>query len=128
MEEVVKLIHGYKQRAVEEIGAAKLLANSHLYAGAISRAYYACFYAINYLLIQDGIDAKTHKQVAIEFRKKYIKTGMLDKQFSRILDQLFNTRMLSDYDATIELEPERVTHLISLAETFVSEITKVRSV
>lgn len=126
MEETVKLVYGYKRRALEEIKSARLLADSHLHAGAVSRAYYACFYAINYLLIQDGIDAKTHKQVAVEFRKKYIKTGLLDKKLSQILDQLFNTRMLSDYDAIIDLEPKRVTHLISLAETFVLEVIKIK--
>lgn len=86
MEKIVKLVESYKQRAGEELKAAKLLFASHLSAGAISRAYYACFYAINYLLLQEGMEAKTHKQVAIELRKRYIKTGRLDKKFSRILD------------------------------------------
>lgn len=125
MEEVKQLIEGYKKRSYEEIEASKLLAGSHLYAGAISRAYYACFYAINYLLFQEGIEVKTHKQVAIEFRKRFIKTNKLDKKFSRILDQLFNTRMLSDYDATIELEEEQVVHLIKLAEEFVHGTLKL---
>lgn len=114
-------MESYRNRAREEIKAARLLFGSHLHAAAVSRAYYSCFYMINCLLLKEGIETKTHKQLAIEFRKRYIKTGALDKKFSRILDQLFNTRMLSDYDATIDLSADQVDHLIKLAEEFIAE-------
>jgi uncharacterized protein (UPF0332 family) len=126
MEEVRELIESYKKRAQEELEAANLLLGSQLYAGAISRAYYACFYAMNYLLIYDGIETKTHKQLAVEFRKNYIKTGKLDRKYSRILDQLFNTRILSDYDATIELEQDKVVSLIKASEEFVSGLLSAK--
>ncbi len=122
MEEVEKLLASYKKRSLEETKTAELLFNSHLFAGAISRAYYACFYAINYLLLQQGIEVKTHKQLAIEFRKRFIKTGKLDKELSKILDRLFNTRMIVDYDASVELEIDQVKHLIEQAEKFIKEI------
>lgn len=125
MEEHLNLIESYRKRAKDEIEAANLLFGSHLYAASVSRAYYGCFYMITSLLLGDGVETKTHKQLAIEFRKRYIKTGMLDKKYSLILDQLFNTRMMSDYDATINLEPAQVSHLIKLAEEFVSEILKI---
>lgn len=125
MEEIIKLLEGYKMRSKEEIEASKLLASSHIHAGAVSRGYYACFYAISYLLLQQGVETKTHKQLAVEFRKRFIKTSLLDKKFSRTLDQLFNARMLSDYDATINMNKEEVDHLIKLAEEFVSEIFKL---
>jgi len=122
VEEIVRIVDSYKIRAREDIQAAELLAESHLYAGAISRAYYACFYAVSLLLLQEGMEVKTHKQLGIEFRKRYIKTKKLDKRFSRILEQLFDARMLTDYDATINLEEKQVAHLIKLAEEFVSGI------
>ena len=125
MEEMIKLLEGYKKRAKEEIEASRLLSGSHLYAGAVSRAYYACFYAITALLLREGVETKTHKQLAIEFRKQFIKTGKMDKKFSRILDQLFNTRMLSDYEAIIDLEKEEVERLTALAEEFVLEAEKI---
>ena len=125
MEEMIKLLEGYKKRAKEELEASRLLSGSHLYAGAVSRAYYACFYAITTLLLREGVETKTHKQLAIEFRKRFIKTCKMDKKFSRILDQLFNTRMLSDYEAIIDLDREEVERLIGLAEEFVLESEKV---
>lgn len=125
MEEIVKLLEGYKKRSKEEIDAARLLSGSHLYAGAVSRAYYACFYSITALLLHEGVETKTHKQLAIEFRKRFIKTGKMDKKFSRILDQLFNTRMLSDYEAMIDLDSEEVERLIVLAEEFVLEAEQI---
>lgn len=124
MENVIKLFEGYKRRAKDEIEAARLLAGSHLSAGAVSRAYYACFYAASCLLLQNGVETKTHKQLAIEFRKRFIKTGQLDKKLSQILNQLFNTRMLSDYEAIIDLSDEEVCHLIGLADEFVTEVLK----
>jgi len=95
---------------------------SHFYAAAISRSYYAVFYAMNALLIEKNISTKSHKQTAIEFRKQFIKTKILDMKYSNILDELFNVRMLCDYDAVPEIDEEKTHHLIELAQDFVEAV------
>lgn len=115
----IHIAESYRKRAREELEASRSLLNGHFYAASISRAYYAVYYAINSLLIEKEIVAKSHKMTGIEFRKQFIKTGRFDKKFSRILDELFNVRMISDYDAIPEIDEAAAKHLLSEAHTFV---------
>ena len=45
--------------------------------GAANRSYYAIFHAMRAVLALDGIDMKRHSGVMSEFRRLYIKTGIL---------------------------------------------------
>lgn len=122
MAERIKIAEGYRARAREELEASRSMLEGHFYAASISRAYYAVYYSMNALLIEMDIATKSHKQTAIEFRKHFIKTEKFEKKYSTILDQLFNVRMLSDYDATPEIDEEKTKHLLSLAEDFVENV------
>jgi uncharacterized protein (UPF0332 family) len=122
MAERLRIAEGYRKRSREEIEAARTMLKSHFHAAAISRSYYAVFYAMNALLIEKDIVTKSHKQTAIEFRKHFIKTEFFDMKYSNILDELFNVRMLSDYDALLEIDEEKTNYLIDLAEDFVETV------
>lgn len=122
MAERHRISEGYRKRAHEEIEAARTMLKSHFYPAAISRSYYAVFYAMNALLIEKDIATKSHKQTAIEFRKIFIKTKIFDMKYSNILDELFNVRMLSDYDVLLEIDEKKTHHLIDLAEDFVETV------
>ncbi|MBN1119362.1 MAG: HEPN domain-containing protein [Bacteroidales bacterium] len=58
---------------------AKSLSISGFWGGAANRLYYSCFYAVIALLAKDDVQANTHNGVRTEFFKRYIKTGLLDK-------------------------------------------------
>lgn len=120
----IKIAGGYRNRAKEELEASQLMLESHFYVAAISRAYYAVYYAITASLVEMDIFPKSHKQTAIEFRKRFIKTCQFDKKYSEILDELFNARMISDYDAIPEIDEKRTKHLLALANEFVREMLK----
>lgn len=117
-----EISEGYRNRAKEELEASGSMLAGRFYAAAISRAYYAVFYSITALLLEDDVSTKSHKQTAIEFRKRFIKTGKLDIKFSNILDELFNARMITDYDAIPEIDEEQTHHLLKLAEEFVNGV------
>ncbi len=122
MVERVKAAQGYRHRAQEELEASKAMLESGFFAAAISRAYYAAYYAMTALLVEVDVITKSHKQTAVEFRKRCIKTKKFDVRYSNILDELFNVRMLSDYDAIPEIDEARARHLLRLAEEFVKKI------
>ena len=124
MAERIKIAQGYRKRAREELEASGTMLESHFYAASISRSYYAVYYAMNALLIEMDIAPKTHKQTAVEFRKHFIKTRQFDVQYSNILDELFNVRMLSDYDATPEIDEDKARHLLNSARDFVERTLK----
>ncbi len=91
-------VEKYKKRALEEIAQLeKLLKIDALYL-CFSRCYYAAFYSMKAALAERGVQTSSHKQTQVEFRKRFVKTGEIDKKYSKILAELFETRSKADYD------------------------------
>lgn len=122
MEKSVKAAEDYKTRAMREIAEATSNLNRGFLESAVSTAYYACFYAIHSQLAKQGVMAKSHKQVGIEFRKQYIKTGLMDKKFSKILTLLSQWRERVDYIPLPEVDPQKAKELLAMAEEFVDTL------
>ncbi len=68
------------------------------YKTVANRSYYAVFSAMRAVLALDGIDSKKHSGIIAEFRKNYIKTDLLPKELSPMIDALVEIRQGSDYD------------------------------
>lgn len=68
------------------------------YKTVANRSYYAVFSAMRAVLALDGFDSKKHSGIIAEFRKNYLKTGLLPKELSPIIDALVEIRQGSDYD------------------------------
>jgi uncharacterized protein (UPF0332 family) len=49
---------------------------------AVSRPYYAAFYAINALLAENGFNPKTHTGTKTIFNGEFILTGKIESRFS----------------------------------------------
>ena len=96
-----------------EIGDYKTVAN---------RSYYAVFAAMRAVLALDGFDSKKHSGIIAEFRKKYLKTGILPKELSIIIDSLVEIRQGSDYDDFYVISKAETQLQLKNAEKFVSNI------
>jgi uncharacterized protein (UPF0332 family) len=87
------------KRAHRSLKAAGTLVEQGLYEDAVSRAYYAMFYAVNALLIKDGLNVSgKHSAVLAAFGREYAKTGKVDPKFHQMLIQDFELRQKADYD------------------------------
>ena len=64
------------------------------------------------VLALDGIDTKHHSGIISEFRRLYIKTGILDKALSPTITALFNIRQESDYDDFLAISKAEVVEQI----------------
>ncbi len=64
-------------RANETLLETEFLLENNLLNTAINRLYYACFYAVNALLFQHDIFAKSHAGVKQMFGLHFIKTGII---------------------------------------------------
>jgi uncharacterized protein (UPF0332 family) len=100
-----------------------MLAND-FYSSTINRSYYAIFYAANALLIAKDLFRKKHSGVLGEFRKQFIKTGIMDNRFSRIFGRAFEDRTESDYDLTSEATEVSARENLAGAIEFVDEVEK----
>ena len=78
------------------------------YGTAANRSYYAIFNAMRAALNLEGLDFKRHSGVISEFRKTFIKTGVLEPKFSAVIRDAFDLRNASDYDDFYVISKERV--------------------
>jgi len=85
-------------RAKEDLEAAKLLFREGNFRIANNRAYYTIFHAMRAVLVLDNFDSSKHSGVIAEFRKRYIKTGILPVEISKMIGSAFTIRNASDYD------------------------------
>ncbi|MCI7301411.1 HEPN domain-containing protein [Ihubacter massiliensis] len=90
---------GYRlERAKEDLRAAHLLFANGEYRAANNRAYYAMFHTIRALLVFDNFDTSKHSGIIAEFRRRYIKEGLLPVELSKMIGAAFTIRNASDYD------------------------------
>ena len=124
LEEKKELSKARAARAGECLNSAKILFAADDYKGAANRSYYAAFHAMRAVLALDGIDMKHHSGIMSEFRRLYIKSGILDKSLSPIITVLFDIRQESDYDDFFVISRSEALEQIANAEVFLNEIGK----
>ncbi|GBD88838.1 HEPN domain protein [bacterium BMS3Abin03] len=81
--------------------AAKLLFDNNHFAQPLNRSYYAIFHAVRSLLAFDKFDSKKHSGIISYFINKYVRSGMIDENFSQMLTKAQRLRLDSDYDELI---------------------------
>jgi uncharacterized protein (UPF0332 family) len=91
---------------------------------SLNRSYYAILYATRALLAADGLDAHSHRGLFVVFNKEYIKTGIFDKNFSRILKEASFIRDKSDYKDFYIVSRDDAKEQVQNAEFFLSEVSK----
>ena len=85
---------------------------------SVNRIYYSCFYCVQALLAKLDIYPKSHKGVLIQFNLHYVKKGIISKELGLFFQDIFDQRLLSDYDETYEASPKTVKELLANALIF----------
>lgn len=78
------------------LGASNLI-DDGLLEFAVSRAYYAAFYAIEAALITRSITAISHKSIQVLFNREFIHSGIMPSGLNKSLARLFQERQNADY-------------------------------
>lgn len=87
--------------------------------------YYASYYAVSALLINDSIQAQTHSGVRQMFGLHYIKTGMIDKDLGKFYSDIFDKRQTGDYEDFIDFTNQDVSDLIPQTKDLISKISQI---
>lgn len=113
-------------QAREELASARvLLEGDHLNA-AISSCYYACFHAARAVLYHHGATPATHKGVVVEFSRRFVKPGWLERQWSAVLEEMRHERELADYHAySRSIAADEVRQLVASTERFVGKMAEI---
>lgn len=112
------------EKAKKCLESAKVLVKTEDYCSAANRSYYAIFHAIRSILALDGVDFTKHAGVMSYFQKNYVKQGIFEKEYSKILTEAFEIRSESDYDDYYVISKEEVEVQVQNARFFVEGIEK----
>ncbi|MCU0425930.1 MAG: HEPN domain-containing protein [Candidatus Kapabacteria bacterium] len=105
------------------IGSANLI-DDGLFEFAVSRAYYAAFYAIEAALITRDITTVSHKSIIVLFNREFIHTGIMPPGLNRSLNRLFKERQNADYSYLANYTREDCELQLQEAKLLVAEVRK----
>lgn len=101
--------------AEETLHAAEILFKEEYLRDAVNRAYYAVFYIAEALLNEKDLRFKKHGTVHGSFSQHFVKTGIFDAKYHKLLTKSFGQRMLGDYDEITRFSSDEVIHIIEQA-------------
>jgi len=110
------------QRARETLADARILADAGRWNPWVNRLYYACFYAVSALLIQEGLSSTKHTGLRSLFNRHFVKTNKVPKDKARIFNDLFERRQEGDYVDFVSFEESQVLLWLPEAEAFVKNL------
>ena len=109
------------ERCWEELAAARLLAGKGFEAQAVSRAYFAAFFAAEAALFALGETRSKASGVVSAFVHLLVRGGQLDEEIGRLLRSLFERRNEADY-SPVDVPAEEADAAIRDAERVVSTV------
>jgi len=112
----------YLDRAREDLLAADSNIQQGFYGVAISRAYYAMFYAANALLASKGLSRSKHSGVHAVFSEQFVKAGLIEPGYARMLLNAFDSRLDADYEAGFTAKREVAEAVLANARKFVTRV------
>lgn len=125
MEEIKLTVVQLLKRAREKLESARILLDAKRFDDAISRAYYAAFYAARALLLLLGVQVRTHEGLLSMFGLKVVKQGLLPREIGKYLTELHDARVNSDYAIVVYFDREDAEEYVRKASEVVKAIERV---
>ncbi|MBI4319627.1 MAG: HEPN domain-containing protein [Chloroflexi bacterium] len=118
----VEEVQKWLGRARVTLAAADNLEKQSFFLEAISRTYYAMFYAARALLLSRGVGLHKHSAVIAAFGKQFAREGLVEPRLHRAFVDAFKERNRADYEVVEEPARESVQKRLELAEEFVNQV------
>lgn len=93
-------------QAEESLASAQRETVAGAYTFAVNRLYYAAFYAVSAALLERQRSFRKHSGVRAAFHREFIKTGLLDVEWGKLYDRLFEDRQEGDYIALASFDQD----------------------
>jgi uncharacterized protein (UPF0332 family) len=111
-------------RAEEALTVAREMFEHNRLDYAVSRLYYACFYAASALLLLEGLKSRKHKGILTLLHSHWIRTGRLPQQAGRFYRDMMDARHDADYEDMPRFTPGDVEKWLTEARGFIDEVKK----
>lgn len=92
---------------------------------ASNRYYYACFHAVQALLIHNGFSARTHDGLITTFGLHFIKTGKIESRLGAFLSRMEQLRKKGDYNCIYSVSEEDIATMAMLAKELIDKIEEL---
>ena len=115
------------EMAEERLHSSKVLLEAGSYKDSIGRSYYAMFTAVRALLAMEGQDFSKHAGVIAYFQKEFVKSGKVDRKYSKYISQAFQIRNNTDYADFFIVSAQDAKEQYEKAKEFLKVIVKYLS-
>jgi len=119
-----ELITYREQLALDTIKEVQFQIDNGYLRIAVNRIYYGMFYLLLALSLKNGYKTSKHQQLIGWFNKEFIKTGIIDKKYGRIIHKAFEDRSDGDYGLFVEFSKEEVVQKLEDMKEFIDIIQK----
>lgn len=110
-------------KACRSVAAAERLLGDGDTDFAVSRSYYAMFYAAQAVLLRRDIRRSKHSGVIAAFNEQFVQQGKLPRQLFLSLRDAFEDRAEGDYGLT-PITDEQARSAIAAAHEFVAAVSR----
>lgn len=120
----MSMAKAHLEKAAERLRVAEKLFRDGDYEDAVSRAYYAMFHAAKAALSTVNVFPKTHEGVVSEFGRRFVLTGILQRELGKDLADAKAARETYEYSVTATVEKSEAEAILSNAQRFVEAVKK----
>ena len=92
---------------------------------ASNRFYYACYHAVQALLIKNGISSHTHDGLITSFGLHFVKPGKVERKLGAFLSRIEQLRKKGDYNCVFSVSEEEIASMIEPAKELISRIKEL---
>lgn len=110
------------EQARENIEVVDLLLKNNKLSATVNRIYYGLFYSLLALALRYNFETSKHQQLIGWFNREFINTGLIPKNFGRILRDAYKNRTSGDYDSFVEFDQKEVLQLFADMKLFIEKI------
>lgn len=112
------------EKAKEDLRTAKANFAEKSYRASVNRSYYAIFHALRAITALDRFDSGKHSGIIAFVNQNYVKTGIFDRSFSKMVDSAFRLREKADYEDFYVVAIEDAARQIDKAEAVIETVER----
>jgi len=109
-------------QAEESLASARRETAAGAYIFAVNRLYYAAFYAVSAALLERQRSFRKHSGVRAAFHRDFIRTSLLEVEWGKFSDRLFEDRQEGDYLALVSFEQDYIEAQLNRCAAFLENL------
>ena len=118
----IEVVRYWWNKAHDSLRSARQELAAGAYAFAINRAYFALFYAVSALFLEQGQGFSKHSGLRAAFNRDMVKPGHIGREHGELYNQLFRDRQEGDYVESTDFDDPYAREKIEMCEAFLETV------